>query len=104
MDYCGPRGLAHSVFLGWDADDRDKALWWLIYDGRTCRSCGTRPDEWDPENGGDLHAYEAHMLHCRGCEVAAQAQERLDQGMQAHEYRRGTRVGLRRPPDDTGGA
>lgn len=43
----------------------------------TCKSCGTRPAEWDPKRGGDMHAYSAELGHCRGC--AAIEQRRLEQ-------------------------
>lgn len=36
---------------------------------QTCRSCGTRPDEWNPERGGDRNAYAVALGRCRGCEV-----------------------------------
>lgn len=31
LDYCVPRGVAHSAFLNWAADDQDKALAWMRY-------------------------------------------------------------------------
>lgn len=70
--------MPHSEFLGWSQPDRDKAIWWHVRDGRTCQSCYTRPEEWDDDEGGDLHAYHAGFGHCRGCEVRAQAQRELD--------------------------
>jgi hypothetical protein len=67
MAYCGPRALPHSEFLAWRRSDRDKALWWVIHERQRCQSCGTRPEEWNPKQGGDLHAYTAEAVHCRGC-------------------------------------
>jgi hypothetical protein len=99
MDYCAPRGIPHSVFLGrvvgpgepvWLGADRDKALWWLIHDRQTCRGCGTRPEEWED----DLHAYVAAPHHCRGCEVRAAADEQFEK--QSTQHRRGTSMRLRR--------
>jgi hypothetical protein len=67
MDYCGPRGIPHSVFLGWDASDRDKALTWQRRDHATCKRCGTRHEEWDPDDGGRENAYVAVPVQCPGC-------------------------------------
>lgn len=92
MEYCGPRGIPHSVFLGWDADDRDKALWWMIHQRQTCPGCGTRPKEFDEEAGGDLHAYVAEPYFCRGCEIKAQGDEWFDRHQK--EMRRGTSMRL----------
>lgn len=94
MEYCGPRGVAHSTFLEWSRPDRDKALWWVIHQRSTCPGCGTRPEEWDEEQGGDPDAYEAKPVHCRGCEVRAQG----DEWFEAHRksMRRGTSMRFRR--------
>jgi hypothetical protein len=89
-----PRGIPHSVFLAWDADDRDKALWWLIHQRGTCPTCGTRPEEWDEDQGGDLHAYVAEPHQCRGCEVLAQGEEWFEQNRK--QLRRGTTMRLMR--------
>lgn len=45
----------------------------------TCQSCGTRRSEWDPEHGGDLHAYSAVRGHCRGCAEVEQLRRQIDQ-------------------------
>lgn len=98
MGYCGPRGIPHSHFLGgpprWDPDDRDKALAWHLHELERCPSCGTRPEEWDPERGGDRNAYVGEARHCRGCEVKAQADDELEH--HRSEYPRGTDMVLRR--------
>lgn len=98
MAYCAPRGIPHSHFLGgpnrWGPDDRDKALAWQLHELERCPSCGTRPAEWDPARGGDLHAYEAVTVHCRGCEVKAQGDEEFDRVRKQH--RRGTELRLHR--------
>jgi hypothetical protein len=100
-----PRGIPHSVFLGrivgpgepqFLAADRDKALWWTVHERQRHGPCGTRPDEWDPEQGGDLHAYEAVPVHCRGCEVAAQGDDWLERNRK--NMRRGTSIQLRPTP------
>lgn len=41
----------------------------LQHDAVTCPRCGTRPDEWDPEQGGSHFAYEPREDICRGCEI-----------------------------------
>jgi len=87
-----PRGIPHSVFLGWDVDDRNKALWWTIHQRQRCPNCGTMPDEWNEAQGGDLHAYAAEPLTCRGCEVAAQGDEWFEHHRK--EMRRGTTMRL----------
>lgn len=84
--------IRHSEFLTWDTDDRDKALWHHIREQQTCRSCGTRPDEWDPEQGGDRHAYVANVDVCRGCQ---QLEGRRD-SMTGDEGR-GIHIALARP-------
>lgn len=80
------------MFLGWDVDDRDKALWWMIHNRERCPNCGTRPDEWDEARGGDLHAYTAEPHFCRGCEITAQGDDWFEQNRKA--MRRGTSMRL----------
>ena len=64
-------GIFHSDFLARSQDDRDKAIWAWLRERQTCPECGTRPDEWDPTNGGDRHAYLAQVDVCRGCQAVA---------------------------------
>lgn len=90
MEYCGPRGLAHDEFLQWSPHARDAALSWLVWSREACSSCGTRPDEWNPERGGHLHAYEAVRHVCRGCEVRARAEKDL-----AKDAEKGVKGGVR---------
>lgn len=63
LDYCVPLGIPHSVFLDWDEDDQDKALWWTANKRLTCESCGTRPEEWEK----DSEAYTGYTDRCQGC-------------------------------------
>lgn len=101
LDYSVPKGIPHSVFLGWDIDDRNKALWWMIHERQRCSNCGTRAEEWDEAQGGDLHAYASQPHHCRGCQVMAQGDEWLDRYRK--EVPRGTTMRLvpqRNAPDD----
>ena len=95
MAYCGPRGIAHSVFLGgpsvWTQSDRDKALAWSDLDRQTCSGCGTRAEEWNPTLGGDYHAYEAEMVVCQGCVQIERAQSEAQENKM-----RGKKIRLRR--------
>lgn len=76
MAYCGPLGLPHSTFLSWDRDDRDKAIVWALRKAQTCAHCGTRPDEWDPAQGGHDEAYLTELHQCWGCDAKAKAEKR----------------------------
>lgn len=98
MAVCAEYRISHSAFLGWAAADRDKAIWWQVRKAATCQQCGTRPEEWDEDNGGDLHAYVGSVGHCRGCEVRAQHQEQFDKAPKG-AYRRGSYVTLTRSPE-----
>jgi hypothetical protein len=106
MEYCGKFGIPHSVFLGrvvgpsdplWLDADRDKAVWWLIHQRQACPECGTRAEEWVDDD----HAYTSEPHHCRGCEIAAQGEDRLQKNPKA--YRRGTTMRLVRRGDVTAG-
>lgn len=71
LGVCHHYRIPHSEFLSWSADDRDKAIWVWLRERQTCSSCGTRPDEWDPEQGGHRRAYLAETVICRGCQAVA---------------------------------
>ncbi len=81
MAYCGPGRIPHSWFLGgpyrWTAADREKALAWQRRESRRCSSCGTRHDEWDPDEGGDEAAYKAVAIRCPGCESRQRVEKAL---------------------------
>ncbi|HEY5986792.1 MAG TPA: hypothetical protein VIV12_10500, partial [Streptosporangiaceae bacterium] len=79
-------------FLAWPQDDRDKAIWQHIRTTNTCPQCGTRPEEWDPKQGGDRNAYIGDLRRCRGCEVL----EREQAAVAKENLGRGIYVGLRR--------
>jgi hypothetical protein len=83
MALCADYGIAHSVFMSWDRDDRDKALWWEIHRRDRCPECGTRLDEWDPGKGGHDHAYTAELRKCWGCNTTAAAKARITEEMGA---------------------
>jgi hypothetical protein len=54
--------------LGWSHDDRSKAMWEYVRTASACPQCGTRAEEWDPAQGGHLHAKRAVVKRCPGCE------------------------------------
>lgn len=70
---CARQGIPHSRFLSWDKEDQDKMITWVLEQRLTCEKCGTRHDEWDPEKGGDLHAYYAQTFTDFGCKVVEDA-------------------------------
>jgi hypothetical protein len=78
MAVCAEYRIPHSHFLGgpavWTPADRDKAIWWQVRQAETCRACGTRPDEWDPNLGGHRRAYAVEERVCAGCEVLQRAE------------------------------
>lgn len=86
------------MFLAWDQDDRDKALWHHIWRRQECGACSTREEEWDEARGGHRHAYVAEPRRCRGCEVKDAARSSLD-GTEG----RGVRIVLIRNEEVTGG-
>lgn len=81
----------HSEFLRKSKDDRDKAINLHLWEKQACNTCGTRPEEWDPERGGNRHAYSAALGHCRGC----QELESMRESMKAGPQIKGTFITLR---------
>lgn len=82
MDYCGPAGIPHSVFVGWDADDQDKALAWLTDQQSRCPQCGSRPEEWLTADGEkEVHPppYEVESFVCWGCRHTDEYRKHLDE-------------------------
>lgn len=63
MSYCYEAGLAHSVFLSWEPNDRAKTIAYALEKGERCSSCGTAPWEWQ----ADPEAYVAVRQQCPGC-------------------------------------
>lgn len=78
MAYCGPKGIPLSAFLAWDEADQDAALIWQAHEARRCGSCGTHPDDWDPDKGGRRDAYHAEIRYCPGCQRVDAARNRQD--------------------------
>lgn len=65
----------HSEFLAWSASDRDKAIWHHLRKRRTHGPCGTRPEEWDEDQGGHRRAYVPRILECEGCIILERTRE-----------------------------
>lgn len=67
MRVCSQYGIAHSKFLDWSIEDRNKAMAYVLEDGSRCQMCGTAEWEWDPDQGGKRLAYEPVEKICWGC-------------------------------------
>ena len=93
LDYCVPRGIPHSVFLSWSQLDRNKALGWLLRELAACPNCRTRPEEWDPKQGGHRRAYIPEIRGCEGCIALGRGEDDP-----ALKQSRGRRVVLVRNP------
>lgn len=78
MAYCGPKGIPLSAFLGWSEADQDAALSWQGYESRRCGECGTHPDDWHPDHGGDRNAYHSEHYTCPGCVALQRHREHPD--------------------------
>lgn len=72
---CAAYQIRHSEFLAWDDDDRGKAIAWHLRQAQACSRCGTRPEEWDEDRGGDSHAYIGEVHRCHGCVVKDRTEE-----------------------------
>ena len=88
-----------SEFLSWDEGDQEVALVWQQR-RRTTHRCGTHPDEWDPDKGGNPDAYHAATLLCPGCQRIEEEQAELDKKKGAGT--RGAYVVLRAGPPPSG--
>ena len=85
LEICDQHGIPHSFFRGhgdgsWSELDRRKAIAYRDYKRTVCQACGTRPDEWNEETGGDEDAYLAATHKCIGCEVLADKQAEVPDG------------------------
>lgn len=92
MAVCCDYKISHHEFLRWPQVSRDKAIWWHIRQAQTCKQCGTREEEWDPEQGGDRYAYGVEIRRCRGCEVKQMGED----GVNVEEYGRGIYIAMRK--------
>ncbi|MGP3737907.1 hypothetical protein ACTWJ9_33530 (plasmid) [Streptomyces sp. GDS52] len=89
MELCHKWGIPHSQFRGhgdgtWTDLDRRKALAYAHYLKQVCPQCGTRPEEWDENAGGDEDAYRATTHRCTGCQLIADKQKTVPDGDEGH--------------------
>jgi hypothetical protein len=100
MNYCGPKGIPLSTFLGWSIDDQVAALGWQAEQNLRCRSCGTAAWEWEL----DPDAYGIRESICKGCSLIAAATKSADEKVAGMKFSRselmpGLQIGLiRRQP------
>lgn len=96
VGYCAPLGIPLSQFLRWSKADQDVAVAWHIESQRRCSSCGTHPDDWDPDAGGHLDAYVPATEICPGCAKAHTGQAMYRDDLEQFP---GARLVLARNPD-----
>jgi hypothetical protein len=89
MELCREYRIPHSLFRGhgdgtWSDLDRRKALAYEDYRRAVCPQCGTRPDEWDEQAGGDEDAYRPITHRCIGCQLLADKQKLVPDGDEGH--------------------
>ncbi|MGW0948433.1 hypothetical protein ACWD4O_38580 [Streptomyces sp. NPDC002623] len=89
MALCREYRIPHSLFRGhgdgsWTDLDRRKALAYEDYVTQVCPGCGTRPEEWDEDGGGDEDAYRAVTHRCIGCQLIADKQKTVPEGDEGH--------------------
>ena len=73
-------------------------MWHELHKQQTCPSCGTHPDDWDPDKGGHPNAWVPADHHCKGCQRLEMAREQADKRAEKGEKPlRGTTITLRRP-------
>jgi hypothetical protein len=63
MSYCYDKGIPHSKFLTWEAEDKAKVLAYIMEQNTRCSLCGTAAWEWEENK----FAYTAVDEFCRGC-------------------------------------
>ncbi len=101
MDYCGPAGIPHSVFLGrvvapdepyWLPEDRRKVLEWQGYKSGLCGKCGVYRPAWMDDRGKELEdpPFEVVEFLCPGCQELELYNE------EKREKRKGVHLGFRR--------
>jgi hypothetical protein len=99
MDYCGPQGIPHSLFLRWSQDDQDKALAWVVDNWARCQRCGSYTDEWVNEDGRPVQPPPmfARAVRCQGC-VTLESEEELIRKTSGGKMPSGMRVYMSRQP------
>jgi len=83
MAYCGPHGIALSVFLSWPEMDQQAALMWQAYESSRCSSCATHREDWVDDAGRALrmgrHPQHWHQEVCPGCQSKQRAAKNAEQ-------------------------
>lgn len=101
LDYCAPRGIPLSVFLGrivypgdpqWLEADTLAALEWETQQANRCSGCGQNLDESQKKD--NAFVYQAAAVSCHGCQAILRASKPLDQ-----DARFGTRYRFTRTPE-----
>ena len=92
MQLCRQYRIPHSQFRGhgdgtWTDLDRRKGLAYEDYLKQVCPSCGTRPEEWDEQAGGDEDAYRAITHRCIGCQLIADKQKQVPGDDEGHDVK-----------------
>ncbi len=73
MRYCGPLGIAYSVWLGvgdgWDGYSRAAAMAWQAREDDRCGGCGQQRSDWLDEDGMVLQEPPFTMVEisCPSC-------------------------------------
>lgn len=80
MEYCGPKGIPHSVFLDWDEEDQGKALAHLLHKANQCPRCGQFPEDWIDEEGRLRIPTPkiAQTVACNACSVVQDRQKMIE--------------------------
>jgi len=105
MNYVGPRGIPHSIFMGrvrepgepeWLPEDRAKALEWLVFDQTRCSGCGRHHHEWQDDNGKELRdlPFAPTPVYCATCHMLEDA--RVEMLPSEPEAKRGWTIALER--------
>lgn len=77
LEFCERAGIPHSVFLGWDEDDQDKAIGYLRWKRECCQGCGVHPSEWptDPIDAEQDPPFRAVRSFCFGCQMTTESRK-----------------------------
>lgn len=65
MRVCREWRITHSELLSWSALDREKALAYVVHEGRRCKECGIHPEDWPTEV--EDPPFEVEANRCFGC-------------------------------------
>lgn len=79
MAYCGPLGIPHGRFKGWEDTDQDKAIAWLGFEKSKCPGCNTFPEEYLDSEGRMIQEppYTVYSEICYGCVAIKEKQDEI---------------------------